>query len=292
MSTLADAVARTTVLLEAAGVASPAVDARWLVAAAVGVDPRTAPHRPLADAAGALDALVARRCSREPLQLVVGSTAFRTIELRCRPGVFVPRPETEVLAGLAIDLIRAARSSGRSPIVVHEPCTGSGAVGLAVASEVEDAVVMLADRSDVAVDLATENRDRLASDGRLRSSVEVVQGHLLDAFVDTAHPTPDVIVANPPYLPAADLAGLDPEVGEHDPHAALFGGVDGHELVVALLARAAAVLAPGGAIALEIDARRTAETCEAARRAGLDDVVAHDDLTGAPRFVVARRAGE
>ena len=292
MSTLADAVVRTTVALAAAGVPSPAVDARWLVAAAAGVDPRTAPGRPLADAESTLAALVARRCHREPLQLVVGSTAFRTIELRCRPGVFVPRPETEVLAGLAIDLVHAARTLGRSPVVVHEPCTGSGAVGLAVASEVEGVSVLLADRSDAAFALATENRDLLASAGQLRAPVEVLKGHLLDAFARTAHPTPDVIVANPPYLPAADLADLDPEVVEHDPPAALSGGDDGHELVLELLARAGAVLAPGGAIALEIDARRASEMCDAARRAGLVDVAACDDLTGAPRFIVARRAGD
>jgi release factor glutamine methyltransferase len=288
MSTLAAAVGAVTAMLRAAGVPSPAVDARWLVAAATGCDPRTSPEHPLGAAEAVLAALVERRCAREPLQLVIGSTAFRTIELRCRAGVFVPRPETEVLAGIALDLVRAAQAGGASPVVVHEPCTGTGAVGLAVASEADGAVVLLADRSEEAVALATENRDLLASAGRLRSPVEVGQGHLLDAFSGTAHPTPDVIVANPPYLPAADLPDLDPEVVEHDPHGALSGGSDGHELVLALLAGAAGLLARGGAIALEIDARRSEEVCDTARRAGLVDVVAHQDLTGAPRFVVAR----
>jgi len=293
-STLAEAAADAARSLRAAGIASPEVDARWLVEAASGIDPRRSPGLVLTDvAAGMLADLVARRCGREPLQLVVGTTAFRTIGLRCRAGVFVPRPETEVLAGIAIDLVRdAQRDPGRpdrGAVVVQEPCCGTGAVGLAVASEVDGAVVLLGDRSSVAVALAEENRAALAADGLLRSRVEVQRGDLLDAFVASPHGAPDVIVANPPYLPSADLATLDPEVAEHDPHEALAGGPDGHEVVDALLAAAAQSLAPGGAVALEIDARRAEEAVAVARRAGLIDVAVHRDLTDAPRFVVARR---
>jgi release factor glutamine methyltransferase len=279
-------------VLRASGVASPEVDARWLVEAASGSDPRRSPDEALsAAAARILDGMVVRRSAREPLQLVVGITAFRHIELRCRAGVFVPRPETEVLAGIAVDLVRSSRRPGGGPVVVHEPCCGTGAVGLAVASEVDGAVVLLGDRSAAAVALATENRDLLAGAGRLRSTVEVRRGDLLEAFAGLPHGAADVIVANPPYLPADDVAGLEPEVADHDPHDALAGGTDGHEVVDALLAAAVGELAPGGAVVLEIDARRAAETLDVALGLGLVDVEVRPDLTGAPRFVLARRAG-
>jgi release factor glutamine methyltransferase len=292
MSTLAAAFAATVSDLRAAGVASPEVDARWLVEAASGADPRRAPDRALTDGeARTLATLVARRRTREPLQLVIGTTAFRTVELRCRPGVFIPRPETEVLAGIAVELARAAEHQGSRPVVVHEPCCGTGAVGLAIASEVAGAVVLLGDRSEAAVALATENRDVLAGRRQLRSPVEVHRGDLLEAFSGTPHGAPDVIVANPPYLPSADLAGLEPEVIDHDPHDALSGGPDGHELVDVLLAAAASALAPGGAVVIEIDARRAEGTLAVARQVGLVDAEVREDLTGAARFVLARRPG-
>ncbi len=301
MTTLAEAFATTVAQLRDAGVPSPEVDARWLVEAATGSDPRRAPGRPLAPGEQrVLDELRARRGAREPLQLVIGTAAFRELELRCRPGVFVPRPETEVLAGLAIEIVRGMQLEERAltgrPVVVHEPCCGTGAVGLAVANEIDGAVVLIADRSDAAVALATENRDLLASTGRLRSPVEVCQGVLLDAFAASAHGAPHVIVANPPYLPQAEIAQLEPEVAGHDPRDALAGGPDGHEVVDALLVAAAgrvapAGLAPGGTIVLEIDARRAVETVARARSVGLVDVQVHRDLTGAERFVIARRPG-
>lgn len=292
-------VEHVTGLLRAADVPSPEVDARWLVAGVAGVDPRRVPDRRLSeDEARTLGGLVARRCAREPLQLVLGTTAFRDLELVCRPGVFVPRPETEVLAGLAIDLARTVRPERRgserasdAPVVVHEPCCGTGAVGLAVASEVDEAVVLVADRSEAAVALATENRDRIARAGRLRSPVEVLQGDLLDPFLASAHPVADVLVANPPYLPLAELTTLGPEVAAHDPSTALAGGPDGHEVVDALLVGAVRVLVPGGAVVLEIDARRAGEVVATARGAGLVDVEVRRDLTGAERFVIARRPG-
>jgi HemK-like putative methylase len=215
VTTLAEALAATAAELREAGVPSPDVDARWLVEAATGVDPRRVPDRVLTDdESRTLIELRARRRAREPLQLVIGTAAFREIELRCQPGVFVPRPETEVLAGLAITVVRGLQAGARGrtgrPIVVHEPCCGTGAIGLAVASEVDGALLLLGDRSDAAVTLATENRDLLAAAGTLRSSVEVVRGDLLEAFTASPHGAADVIVANPPYLPASDLAGSSP----------------------------------------------------------------------------------
>lgn len=294
MTTLAEELASTVAQLRAAGVPSPEVDARWLVEGASGSDPRRVPDRPLAPAEQrVLDEMRARRCAREPLQLVLGTAAFRELELRCRSGVFVPRPETEVLAGLAVDLVRRIQAGGRGrggrPVVVHEPCCGTGAIGLAIASEIDGAVVLIADRSGAAVALATENRDLLAAADRLRSPVEVWQGKLLDAFSASPHGAPDVIVANPPYLPLLELSQLEPEVTDHDPQDALSGGPDGHEVVDALFEAAAGRLEPGGTVLLEIDARRAVDAVALARRVGLVDVQAHRDLTGAERFVLARQ---
>jgi release factor glutamine methyltransferase len=295
MTTLAEATDAAAETLRLSGVPSPETDARWLVADVAGVDPRREPHRSLGSAeAERLAGLVQRRVHREPLQLVLGTTAFRTIELRCRPGVFIPRPETEVLAGIAIAFVRGMseqQSHDGRAIVVREPCCGTGAVGLAVASEVVGATIALADRSEAAVALAEENRRSIERAGLLRSHVEVRRGDLLEAFDPADRGAVDVLVANPPYLPAADLAGLDPEVAGHDPHDALSGGADGHELVDRLLAAAADWLTPGGVVLLEIDARRAAGTVSVARRVGLVDVEVHRDLTGAERFVVGRRPG-
>jgi release factor glutamine methyltransferase len=292
VTTLAAAAASVADVLRGAGVASPEVDARWLVEAAAGSDPRRAPNHELTeDAERILAGFVARRCEREPLQLVLGATAFRGLELRCRSGVFVPRPETEVLAGHAIELARAARRPDEPAVIVLEPCCGTGAVGLAVANEVEGALVLLGDHSSAAVALARHNRDVLRAADQLRSPVEVHPGDLLDAFPASTRGRADVIVANPPYLPSADLPGLDPEVRDHDPHDALSGGPDGHELVDVLLAASMQWLRPGGVVVLEIDARRASEVLGVADRMGLVDAVVLEDLTGAGRFIRARRPG-
>jgi release factor glutamine methyltransferase len=290
---LSTAVAHATEVLAAADVATPAADARWLVMAASGHDPRRAPGRRLdAEASGALATMLARRTAREPLQLIVGSTAFRTLELTCAPGVFIPRPETEVLAGLAIDHVRRAIAE-RGGATVVEPCCGTGAVSLAIAAEVVDVEVHAADLSPAAVELASRNRDRVRADGlMLARRVDIVEGDLLAAFDVRLQGQVDVLVANPPYLPLADGPSLPPEVDAHDPHTALFGGVDGHEVVDALLAAAPDWLAPGGTVLLELDARRGRDAVASAERAGLVDARLEPDLSGALRFLVAHRAPE
>jgi release factor glutamine methyltransferase len=214
--------------------------------------------------------------------------------LVCRSGVFIPRPETEVLAGLAVDALRERAAHGERaahvarPVLI-EPCCGTGAIALAVASEVVGAEVFAADVDPAAVALAAANRDLLAAAGELHSDVVIARGDLLEAFAASHMGHVDVIVANPPYLPSADAATLPPEVGAHDPAAALFGGPDGHEVVDVLIALAPTWLAPGGHLLLELDVRRGEEACERAREAGLVDVALRRDLTGAARFLVARR---
>lgn len=279
--------------LDDAGVPTPDVDARWIVDAMVdrfGEDLAGCDR-------GVLEALVERRAAREPLQLVLGRTTFRWVELACRAGVFIPRPETEVVAGVAID---AARAVGPSPRVV-EPCTGSGAIACAVASEVPGVHVVASDRSETAVELARTNASALA-DARPShpwrpgpwlapdATVEVERADLRDAVPTGWHGTVDVLVANPPYLPGHDRTSWDPEVADHDPHDALVGGVDGHEVVEALLEAASGWLRPGGTVVIEIDDRRGRDAVASATAVGLVDAHLVPDLTGRDRAVVARAA--
>lgn len=277
-----------TARLEDAGVPSPDVDARLLLDA---VEERfgTLAGCP----SGVLDAMVERRASRVPLQVVLGRTTFRWVDLEVVPGVFVPRPETEVLAGLAVDAC-----AGVERPLVAEPCTGTGAVTCALLAEVPGVHVLASDVDEEAVDLARRNVARVL-DGRATpppwrpsagARAEVARGHLLEPFVDDDHRGRlDVLVTNPPYLPAADLASLEPEVAEHDPRAALVGGPDGHEVVEELLRLAASWLRPGGTVVVEIDDRRGPDAARAAAAAGLVDVRVVPDLTGRDRVVVATR---
>ena len=292
---LHEAVARIAETLREAGVPSPAVDARWLVHGIAGVDPHRDPDAPLPGAAlAALHDAVARRVAREPLQRILGTAPFRSLELVCRSGVFVPRPETEVVAGLAVDVAHRANSS--EPIVA-EPCTGTGAIACAIAAEVPGARIVASDRDPAAVDLARHNADRVrrglaGPPGFARAATLTVQmGDLLDPLDPELCGHLDVLVANPPYLPAGDRGSWAPEVADHDPGTALVGGTDGHEIVDALLALAARWLAPGGTVIVEIDQRRGADAVGAARHAGLSAIRVVGDLTGADRAVIARRPG-
>jgi release factor glutamine methyltransferase len=294
------------VRLATAGVPSPEVDARWLVDHVVEVA-----GDPVGCGAALLDGLVARRLRREPLQHILGRTWFRLLELRCAPGVFVPRPETEIVAGLAITAcleigprgvgVRGAagtvpgpRSAERRPIRVIEACTGTGAIALSIAVEVPDAQIVAGDIDPAAVELATTNLARVhnglaGAPMAARSSLSVVHADLLDGVEPSWRGHLDVLVANPPYLPATDRTTWEPEVADHDPDRALVGGPDGHEVVDALLALAGTWLRPGGTVVLEIDERRGPDALDAARAAGLIEARIERDLTGADRAVVARR---
>jgi release factor glutamine methyltransferase len=287
---VATAIART---LATAGVPSPDADARWLIEGVTGLDPFRSPAAPLPkDRVDALMAAVARRTAREPLQLILSSTSFRGIALVCRAGVFVPRPETEVVAGHAI---AAARARGPGPLTVVDACTGSGAIACCLAVEVASVRVVATDRDIAAVDLARHNLSRVR-DGAAGvagfapgSDVEVVRCDLLEGIDPSLRGHVDVLVSNPPYLPESDRGTWEPEVGGHDPVAALVGGDDGHEAVDALLTLAADWLTPGGTAVIEIDERRAADAVRVAGDAGLVDVEVARDLAGAERCVVARR---
>jgi release factor glutamine methyltransferase len=219
----------------------------------------------------------ARRAPREPLQHLVGIVGFRHLDILVRPGVFIPRPETETLAGLAVDLTPAGG-------VVVEPCTGTGAIACAVATEARPAQVIATDLSPDAVALARENALRTGA-----ATVQVGQGDLLDAVPETLRGAVDVLVSNPPYVAEDEVEALEPEVRDHDPRLALVSGPTGHEASDRLIALAGKWLAPGGWLLLEVADTRAEECARRCAAAGLTDAEAVADLAGRPRFVRARR---
>ncbi len=286
---LRDLVRGAEAVLDEAGVPSPGHDARALAAFALRVDrldlvlPPPLPE----GFAAAYAALVERRRRREPLQHIVGATAFRYLRLAVEPGVFVPRPETEVVAGLAVDeaaRVAARVGAGAAPLVV-DLCTGSGAIAVAVATEVPGARVVAVDLSPQAVALAARNA--AASGAAVRALVGDVRDQGLLTELDG---TVDVVVANPPYIPP-DAEPTEPEVREHDPDLALYGGgSDGLDVPRAVLVAARRLLAPGGLLVVE-HAEVQAEALRSAATAagGFDEPHTVPDLTGRPRALVVRR---
>ncbi len=270
--------------LAAAGVDSAEHDATVLLAHVLGVPLGRLPLVDEVDAGSheRYDVLVARRAAREPLQHLLGSAAFRHVELAVGPGVFVPRPETELLAGWAIEqaLLAAGPAPGaRAPVVV-DLCTGSGAIARAVADEVPGAEVHAVELDERAFGWAERNLSGTGVDLRL--------GDMADAFDDLAG-TVDVITCNPPYIPLDAWESVAPEVRDHDPQLALWSGADGLDAMRILERRAALLLKPGGSVGAE-HADQQGESAPAVFTAAprWSEVRDHEDLAGRPRFVTAR----
>ncbi|KGN40032.1 peptide chain release factor N(5)-glutamine methyltransferase [Knoellia aerolata] len=285
MSDLRDAVRGATGRLADAGVASPEHDAVALAAHALGVGPGEVRRLMVlgAPVPEAYAGLVAERAARVPLQHLTGRTWFRGLELEVGPGVFVPRPETEVVAGWAIDAARACLEAGVGEPVVVDLCAGSGAIAFSVKAEVPQARVHAVEVSDLAVAWATSNRDRLGLD------VDLVHGDAVTAFPELAGV--DVVVSNPPYIPTT-AEPVDPEVRDHDPPVALYGGSeDGLAIPRLVAARAAGLLRPGGVLVME-HADSQGETLPRALLATGSWASVEDrrDLAGRPRATVAVRA--
>jgi release factor glutamine methyltransferase len=279
--TLRTALAALTARLDQAGVPTPEIDAQLLVAHVLGTS-RTALKldtlRPLDEASRwRIEALGARRARREPLQHLIGSVGFRHLDVLVRPGVFIPRPETELLAEHAL----VATPDGG---LVVEPCTGTGAVACSVATEARPARVIATDVSADAVALARENALRTGA-----GQVEVARGDLLDPLPETLRGAVDVLVSNPPYLADAELDEVEPEVRDWDPHAALVSGPTGHEVSDRLIELAGEWLAPGGVLLLEVADTRARECAARCEAAGLVEEAVLPDLAGRDRIVRARR---
>jgi release factor glutamine methyltransferase len=281
---LRSAILAATADLDAAGVPSPGVDAEELAAHLLGVSRTKLGMTPLVESSWlpGYRALVARRAERIPLQHLVGTVQFGRARLIVGPGVFIPRPETESLLEWAL----AALSGVRAPVVV-DLCTGTGAIAVAIAAARPDARVVAVERSPAALAWARRNIGRHIDGGG--TSVELRGGDIFDPrLLADLDATADLVTANPPYVP--DGTAVAPEVADHDPPEAVFGGPDGLAVIKPLISVAAGLLKVGGVLAIEHDDTQ-GESAPALLRARkvLTDVVDHQDLTDRPRFVTATR---
>jgi len=276
---------RATSVLASAGVPSPAVDAELLIGHVLGTSRGAVQARAISG--GALDAesmlavmeLVERRAAREPLQHITGRAAFRSIELAVGPGVFVPRPETEGVAGIAIEALRATASP--RPIAV-DLGTGSGAIALAMAVEVPHAIVHGVEVSPLAFVWTKQNFR------------EIAPHNARAVFVDLADALPEldgtvsVVASNPPYIPAGAIP-RDPEVRLFDPEIALYGGEDGLDVVRQVSTTARRLLHEGGTLVIEHGELQAAEIAALLAADGWRAVAGHRDLLGRDRATTALR---
>jgi release factor glutamine methyltransferase len=273
---LAPLLVSATASLAAAGVPSPRVDAELLAAFVLGVGRgRLALIDGIRDGeARHVTELVAQRARRIPLQHLIGTAAFRHLELAVGEGVFVPRPETELLAGWGI--AHTARGA-----TVVDLGSGSGAIALSVADEAAPGRVIAVERSQPALTWLRRNTTG--------TTVEVVEGDITDpAVLSDLRGTVDVVLCNPPYVP--DATAVPPEVAEHDPAEAVFGGPDGLAVIRPVVALAAVLLKSGGVVGIEHDDGHAAAVPGLLRADGrFTDVVEHDDLSGRARYATGRR---
>ena len=287
MTSLRAVVDQAVATLTGAGVPSARTDAVLLAGHVLGAD-RSDIERRLLLGAGLDDASAARltrlvdeRADRVPLQHLTGTAPFRRLELQVGPGVFVPRPETEQ----AVDHVLAAMEGVEAPVVV-DLCTGSGALALAVADEVTAVEV-----SDLALAWAARNIEATGLPVALVAADATADPTTVPELADLAGRV-DVVVSNPPYVPVG-MVPLDPEVADHDPELALYGGSeDGLVIPLGVAATAAALLRPGGRLVME-HADSQGESLPRALTASGDwaEVADHADLSGRPRTTTAARSG-
>ena len=220
------------------------------------------------------EALVARRASREPLQHITGSAPFYRLELSVGPGVFVPRPETELLVEEALKVLNARTASATGQLHIVDLCTGSGAIAAAVKSELPNAQMFAVELSEEAIPYARKNLEPLG--------VHLVQGDALTALTELAGRF-DAVLSNPPYIPSGNVPA-DPEAALHDPEMALYGGgADGMQMPSAIAARAYELLAPGGFFMMEHDDTQEGAVAELLARVGFERCYPVRDLNGRAR---------
>jgi release factor glutamine methyltransferase len=266
-----------------AGIESPLVDAELLVCHATGLSRGElqslvvlsvdVPEEKLAEIAEFID----RRASREPLQHITGRAYFRNLELRVGPGVFIPRPETETVAQIAIDTLRL--NAAEAPIAV-DLGTGSGAIALALATEVSNARIFAVEKSDDAIDFTRANFETYGGDNAI-----LIHGDLATAFAELNHKV-SVVVSNPPYIPD-EMIPRDVEVRNFDPGLALYGGEDGMDVIHLVLASAARLLHRGGTLIIEHADSQSEQVSKLLLAGGWRQVRAHRDLTMRDRAVSA-----
>jgi release factor glutamine methyltransferase len=281
--TIADARRLWAAKFRACGIESPELDARILIGHALGID-----HAALAAAASralnateqqAIATLAHRRVAREPVARIVGTKEFWSLTLRISTATLVPRPETETVVEVALGAVnqRGARSR---PLRIADLGTGSGAILLALLSELSLARGVGTDVSTAALTVARDNAKQLGLSGARFVACDIAAA-LRGPF--------DLIVSNPPYIASADIAGLAPEVRDFDPRAALDGGTDGLAFYRAIAAAAPALLVPGGALIVELGAGQAQKVAALFAAAGLAPAAPRHDLHGVPRALCAAK---
>jgi release factor glutamine methyltransferase len=270
--TAREALASASDALTAAGVTDARLDAELLLAEATGWDRARLAAEPEAGvergAARRFGEMVRRRVRREPVAYILGRKGFRGLELAVDGRALIPRPETELLVEIALEL---------APRTVLDVGTGSGAVALAIADELPDCEVTGTDTSVDALSLARENAARLGINGRVRFERGTVP----------EGPGFDLVLANLPYVREDEWHGLEPEITRYEPRQALVGGADGVEAIASIVPATAAALNPGASLALEVGAGQAGRVAELLLDLGFGQVEGRQDLAGIPRVIVA-----
>lgn len=278
-----DALDWTADYLARKGDAHPRRSAEWLLSAATGlsrIELYAFHDRPLTpDERAVFRAGIERRAAGEPLQYVTGEMPFRHLVLRVERGVFIPRPETEVLVDASLEALKVLEAP-----LVADLCTGSGAVAVSIAYELPSARVIATDVSGPAVEAARRNAVYAGVEDR----VQVLEGSLFEPLARELQGTLDVVVSNPPYIPTEAVQALSEEILGYEPMAALDGGVDGLDVARMIALEASVWLKPGGVVAMEVDETR-AQAMAAEMAADYECVEVRKDLTGRDRIVVGKK---
>lgn len=283
--TIASARRTLTERFAAAGIDSADADARALIAHALNVERTTIlthSDRVLkSEEIAAVEALSARRLKREPVAYVIGRKEFWSLSFNVSPDVLVPRPETETVVELALDVIDK-RAMRKEKLRILDIGTGSGALLLALINELENAVGIGTDISTAALEIARANAAHVNLDSRCQFVACDIAAGIGGRF--------DLIVSNPPYVARGDIAGLSPEVRDYEPSIALDGGHDGLNLYRAIAAQAGERLAPDGSLIVELGAGQELPVRTLFTNAGLAVGPVRRDLAGIPRALAARHA--
>lgn len=266
-----------------AGIDSADADARLLIAHALDIDRATLTthgHRVLTpEEVKKIEVLAARRLKREPVAYILGRKEFWSLSLAVTPDVLVPRPETETVVELVLDVV-VNDALRMEKLRILDIGTGSGALLLALLSELENAVGTGADISAAALSVARGNAER----NGLADRCHFVASDLIAGIAGQF----DIVVSNPPYVARGDIATLAPDVRDHEPEVALDGGNDGLDFYRAIAAQARDLLAPGGRLVVELGAGQEAAVRALLTKAGLSaDMTVRHDLAGIPRALAA-----
>jgi len=286
---LGDLVRHAAARFESVGIESAQVDAELLAGHILGLTRGGVQAQVLVGAtvgeeqAEQISNLYGRRFAREPLQHITGVAHFRQLELSVGRGVFIPRPETEFVAQLAIDAIREFENNGDANPIAVDLGTGSGAIALAMATENPNAKIYAVEKSPDALPFTEANFARYSELGQ----ASLIQGDLADAFQDLNDQV-SVVASNPPYIPLA-MVPRDEEVRLHDPELALYGGEDGMSVIHLVSATAKRLLIEGGALVIEHADSQSEQVCQLLLADGWSEVRAHRDLTDRYRAVTAKK---